>query len=732
MKKISKILITSFIIMCLLVSFALPAFAKTGNAEEYVSNTFKYASHDNAEVSDLLDEYVYSDSYFYESAYEANPSLATMSVQLAASSITTHDYPFGTDERYENAGENVRALLTDLGFEDIEFNDHYTRRPETMTMGVCCGQKTITADGEEVTLLAIVPRSAGYEREWNGNFTVGKDEIHEGFAAARDIVCDFARNYVSAHNLSGRVKVWLMGYSRGAAAVNLAGAALDQNPNLLGITVDPEDIYAYCFGTPRTVLADSDPDPEAEIFDNIHNYYADYDLVTYAALPSWGYSRYGAADGYTDLIYDSEKKEEMLTFLNLYFPMNYETYTNGEVGDPDNFYPKKVSFTGSGIALLNDDESDIPYTQKEFLDDRTDWIKKSLVGSPEVYVDGKYQKALSEFIQMYFGMSDTQDSVFNQNLGTEALIGFGLLYVDYQLGLLVKDQAALESLTQEELEELINMEDLMGEIGEDQSNIDFIPDEDHTELTGKLEEFENSAGGNDSAEIINDIKDLIKAIAEGLLSDAFQAAGEAAGALPDELANVTSAENMGAFTSFIEYILFGSDTESFDPFNLENESLKYAATFIGNAGSFMRVHNNEIITSWIRVNDPNYNLVAFDSQGGSDVESSYAVRTRGIILPADPTKDGNEFDGWYYDPECTVKYEGEDIEENLILYAGWKEPETEPESPSEPESTTEQESTTGHDVPQTGDQMPVVPAVILLAASAWGLAFAFRKWKEYK
>ncbi|WP_459187010.1 InlB B-repeat-containing protein [Parabacteroides sp. APC149_11_2_Y6] len=65
--------------------------------------------------------------------------------------------------------------------------------------------------------------------------------------------------------------------------------------------------------------------------------------------------------------------------------------------------------------------------------------------------------------------------------------------------------------------------------------------------------------------------------------------------------------------------------------------------------------------------------VTFESNGGSEVEESFVVEKEKIIKPADPTKDGYNFLGWYVDPECTEAWQFYTyvVTENVTLYARW-------------------------------------------------------------
>ena len=59
-------------------------------------------------------------------------------------------------------------------------------------------------------------------------------------------------------------------------------------------------------------------------------------------------------------------------------------------------------------------------------------------------------------------------------------------------------------------------------------------------------------------------------------------------------------------TEFFVYLLLGSDDGDISPFDPSNKNIALAVTFLTNAGRYMRVHNNEIILSWLRTEDSFY------------------------------------------------------------------------------------------------------------------------------
>lgn len=64
--------------------------------------------------------------------------------------------------------------------------------------------------------------------------------------------------------------------------------------------------------------------------------------------------------------------------------------------------------------------------------------------------------------------------------------------------------------------------------------------------------------------------------------------------------------------------------------------------------------------------------ITFITNGGSDVASLNVEKGKKITKPADPTKEGFNFDGWYTDSELTLAYDFEtEVDGALTLYAKW-------------------------------------------------------------
>ena len=65
--------------------------------------------------------------------------------------------------------------------------------------------------------------------------------------------------------------------------------------------------------------------------------------------------------------------------------------------------------------------------------------------------------------------------------------------------------------------------------------------------------------------------------------------------------------------------------------------------------------------------------VAFNSNGGSACDTKFVATSDGkLVKPADPTRDGYAFGGWFTDEACTQAYDfGTPVTADLTLYAKW-------------------------------------------------------------
>lgn len=223
------------------------------SAQEYIFPDFEpiwgkvaFPGEYNKE-KDILVDYAYSDGYFDHDASIYNPSLSTMSLCLELSAWASYE----TDV-WEEKSRNAKKLLDELGFVGFAQNEFWSSSPSTESIGVVAAHKVL----EDSTLIALPVRGGKYYNEWGSNVALGISGAHTGFSQGRDNVIRFLEDYIVDHNITGRVKIWLTGYSRGGAVANLVGGYLNENGLPNGATLAFEDLYCYVFEPPQGILAE--------------------------------------------------------------------------------------------------------------------------------------------------------------------------------------------------------------------------------------------------------------------------------------------------------------------------------------------------------------------------------------------------------------------------------------------------------------------------------------------
>ncbi len=84
-----------------------------------------------------------------------------------------------------------------------------------------------------------------------------------------------------------------------------------------------------------------------------------------------------------------------------------------------------------------------------------------------------------------------------------------------------------------------------------------------------------------------------------------------------------------------------------------------------------------------------YKTVTFNSNGGSSVASQTVADGSKATKPADPTKSGYTFGGWYTDSACTTAFDFNTVvTSDITLYAKWTAVVTEPAPMETPKLTT--------------------------------------------
>ncbi len=426
----SKRLLSVLLIIAMLFSaFPFVALAEETDSSFVTEGSFQFASKEYFNKQ-LHDTFTFREDCFMRSSYLGCCHLVELSAQVAISS----DGWYGPEEdMYEvdhsDHGHNLKNMLKEMGFENISLNTYYTS--ETLDDSAACGlgTKKINAFGKEYTLLAVIPRGDGYKREWAGNMNVGAGDYHIGFKDARDEILRFVKNYIEENNITGDLKIWTVGHSRGAALANMLGGFFAGTGNdYFGedVSISPEDVYCYTFATPRTIKAGvskdelfsvSGPrggryealdtpgeawtyaaggtvDPEAVEYSGIKNYPLTYDLI--ASLPPsyWGFTYFGSV-----LPVDAGGcvgAEDMLAELANISPYAYEKFLSG--GDYRNFKWKTFDFPS--LSIVNDENAVDTESVETFMSQRVQGLIKT-VPDNQSYSDEGYQDTLNAVAGLY-------------------------------------------------------------------------------------------------------------------------------------------------------------------------------------------------------------------------------------------------------------------------------------------------------------------------------------------
>lgn len=264
------------------ITTALPIYSVKAVGPEKITATYPYYGFvedpDNpwTSVYDALDEtdtIEYSDAYFDVPSAGNHPELRAVSYALALAGFENQA------DGYPSSSSTTNPKLTDflnqLGFSDYQSRDEKSEE-NGHSFGTTIGHKTL-ANGQD--LIVVAPRNYNYMTEWLSNLNVGTSGDHAGFSESANYMVNRFNQYVSSHNFSD-YKVWVVGYSRGGAVVDLFAKTI--NAHISDYNLSPENFYVYTFGAPRASVT-------ATNYSNIHDVKDGNDLLLGYVFPkTWG------------------------------------------------------------------------------------------------------------------------------------------------------------------------------------------------------------------------------------------------------------------------------------------------------------------------------------------------------------------------------------------------------------------------------------------------------------
>lgn len=330
MKRIGLIFLLSFGLITGVANGV--ASVKAATNYEVFKYTFTYAPDNRIETKPHFTGDIYfSQGYFEHSSYEYDSHLATASFCLAVS--TYPDYGNYDEEWYTTQSKFIKNTLEIIGFNSFTTNDDYLQTARMDSIGLAIAKKEIS----NYTVIAVAPRSGGYYSEWANNMHLGdgskSDYMHEGWYNAANKMINFVINYVNEQHVTGRVKLWMTGFSRGGATANVAAglidARLDKGESLFGsqASLTREDVYAYTFEAPQGANVNSKTIklPRDAIYGNIFNIVNPNDVVPKVAMAEYGFTRFGIDKFITTKFYDPENFESNRRVFKKLFDLNNQT-----------------------------------------------------------------------------------------------------------------------------------------------------------------------------------------------------------------------------------------------------------------------------------------------------------------------------------------------------------------------------------------------------------------------
>lgn len=346
---------------------------------------------------DIEHEYYYSDSFFAHTSVQYDHQLALATLGMVTAAFNT----WASDAKYWANGDvgredSLDAAYTKLGFGDVKYRYYDVDVGKAGDfVGWSTARKTITLNGKRTTIVALILRGGGYGGEWVSNLHTGAGHAHSGFIIPVHEVFADLKNYLAAAQQKGElgvVKLWMGGYSRGAAVANLLAARV--NKELPGL--ERENVFVYTFATPVALGPQDYPDLQQD-YDNNHNadgslkeswgesnifnIISSGDIVPHLLPEEWSFHRNG-----NDRFLPSTRNEEELEDLN-------------EMGKND-FGPTPLDFSW----LATDKETDeVMLRMEEYFISRENYHEK-------------YEAALMDMIQCAFIRSEeevTQNKVLD-------------------------------------------------------------------------------------------------------------------------------------------------------------------------------------------------------------------------------------------------------------------------------------------------------------------------------
>lgn len=425
------------LLLCLVLIVSLVPAAAAADTGDTRTVAVRYASGHGENDHDYEATFTYSDELFTKSGYTYRQDLAEMSLGLAFAAFSSKDSQYS--DKYATGNRNFVSMAEQCGFENIQSNKWMFQPAETDSIGINCASKTIRDNGGSYTLIAVGVRGNNYHAEWGGNARLDATGEHKGFALGRDQALDYLRSYIADTGISGRVKIWIAGYSRSAAVANMVSGALDNGYSLgEGVSLSPHDLYCYCYEPPMGTTKNQ---VQGRLYDNIQNIVNANDLVTYVPFDSWDFARYGV-----DHVVPTKGDDNYLNYKAKMLREFYQIPNNGgNIYWPDHFQawgidPKDITSGDLGKIFK------VNMTQKEFYADLSEAITTCLVSSRADYAENM-QDFLIALLGDIFGKADRDTSAVAMTFAKKLQDNWQKIFYSLTIPGMIKNGTAVRLIT---------------------------------------------------------------------------------------------------------------------------------------------------------------------------------------------------------------------------------------------------------------------------------------------
>lgn len=244
-------------------------------------------------------------------------------------------------------------------------------------------------------------------------------------------------------------------------------------------------------------------------------------------------------------------------------------------------------------------------TQKGFLEERIQYLVDTTVSDQDTYAS-EYQQALSEAVELLVGGDDATVSAFKKGASDNSSVKpLGVMLFLYNwLDQWAKGKGKTTKLEENWQEEVIPepIKDGSGKETGNEIADDFLASDTYKEMYDKVTSDTLEDDYDTSIDTYGDVLKVYKMISGTYMKQVLEAGLKATGLSESEIKqDVLVKGNVPEALSVVaSQALFGTK----DKISLDSivSKLNNAATLVGNS-SYMRVHNNEVILSWLRAMD---------------------------------------------------------------------------------------------------------------------------------